>query len=106
MEGRTISRGIGSDVTDEDLLVILSPSSNHRGHDGSSDTAADIAHEIDHAGDAITFLWGNSDVTRCRDGDKQESDSYHLRNAQPHRKAETDEQINLVRAIEQSNGHA
>src|SRR5579862_2634720 len=45
MERRTIGRGIGSNVAEEDLLVILSPSGNHRGHDGSSDTAADIAHE-------------------------------------------------------------
>src|SRR5271170_6994929 len=70
MDCRAIGRGIGSDVADEDLLVILSPSGNHRGHDGSSDTAADITHEIDHAGDAIAFLWRNSDVPSCRDGDK------------------------------------
>src|SRR6202044_434597 len=106
MECRTICRGIGSNVADEDLLVILSPPGNHRGHDGSSDTAADIAHEIDHAGDAITFLRRNPDVTRCRDGDKEKSDSYHLGDAQPHRKAEADEQIDLGRAIEQSNGEA
>ena len=89
-------------MTDENLLVILRPSGNHRGHDRSSDTAADVAHEIDHAGDAIAFLRGNSDVTRCRDGDKQESNTYHLGDAQPHGKAEADEQINLVCAIEQS----
>ena len=87
-------------MADEDLLVILSPPDNHRGHDGSSDTAADIAHEIDDAGDAIAFLWWNPDVTRCGDGNKQESDSYDLGDAQPHRKFEADEQINLVRAIE------
>ena len=58
MERRTIFRGIRSEVADEDLLVILSPPDNHGGHDGSSDTAADVAHEIDDAGDAIAFLWG------------------------------------------------
>ena len=30
-------------MADEDLLVILSSSGNHGGHDGSSDTAADVA---------------------------------------------------------------
>src|SRR5579872_1130242 len=97
MQRRTIGRGIGSEVADEDLLVILSASDNHGGHDGSSDTAADVAHEVDYAGDAIAFLRRHSDVARCRDGYKQKSDSYNLGDTQPHRKLEADEQINLVR---------
>jgi len=91
-------------VADEDLLVILSAPENHRGHDRSSDAAADIAHEIDHAGYAVSFLRRNSDITGCRDGNEQESDSYYLGDTQPHRKTEADVQINLVRAIEKSNG--
>src|ERR1700722_18274579 len=106
MECGTIGRGIGGDVGDENLLVILGPPGNHGRHDGSSDTAANIAHEIDHAGDAIALLWRNPDVARCRDGDKQKSDAYDLSDAQPHGKAEADEQINLMRAIEETNGHA
>src|ERR1700691_1198756 len=101
MERRTISRRIGSDVADEDLLVILGSSGNHRGHHGSSDTTPDVAHEIDHAGAAIAFLGRTPDVACRRDGYKQKSDSYHLGDTQPHLKAEADEQINLVRAIEQ-----
>src|ERR1700733_8272910 len=106
MECGAICRGIGSDVADEDLLVILRTPGNHRGHDGSSDTAANVPHEVDHAGHAVTFLWRNSDITRRRDRDKEKSDTYHLSDAQPHREAEADEQINLVGAIEQSNGKA
>src|ERR1700761_1486115 len=106
MECRTINGGIGSDVADQDLLVILSPPGNHGSPDRSSDTAPDVAHEIDHAGDAIAFLRRNPDVTRCRDGDKEKSYSNHLGDTKPHRKTEADEQINLMRAIEQSNGEA
>ena len=84
----------------ENLLVVLTPPDNHGGHDRSSDTAADVAHEVDYAGDAITFLRRHSDVACRRDGDKKKSDSYDLGDAQPHRKLEADEQINLVRRVE------
>src|SRR5580700_6056981 len=70
MECRTIYRGIGSDVANKNLLMILGSPGNHRGHDRSSNTTADVTHEIDHAGGAVAFLRGNSDVTSGRDGDK------------------------------------
>ena len=93
-------------MADEDLLVILSPSGNHCSHDGGSDAAADVTHEVDHAGDTIAFVRRNSVVTRCGDGNKQKSDSYHLCYAQPHRKTEADEQIDFVSAIEESDSKA
>ena len=93
-------------MADEDLVVILRPSGNHCRHNGRSDAAADVTHEVDHAGDAIAFVRRNSVVTRCSDGNKQKSDSYDLGYAQPHRKPEAHEQINFVSTIEESNGKA
>ena len=43
---------------DKDLLMILSSPDNHGGHDGCSDTAADVAHEIDDARDTSPFSGG------------------------------------------------
>src|ERR1700760_1488074 len=88
----------------EDLLMVLSSPGDHSSDHGRPNTAAYISHEINHAGDAVAFLWRNSDITRCCNRHEQESDSYDLSHAQPHRKGKADKQVNLVRAIEESDG--
>src|SRR5690349_8843157 len=52
----------GANVADKDLLMKLSASREQRRHQRSSDTAPNIAHEIDDSGDCIVLLRGYPNI--------------------------------------------
>src|SRR5580704_1901749 len=90
MERGTKTRGVGSEMSDENLLVILGTPDDQCGHQRCADAAADVAHEVDDSRYAGPLLFRNSDVPRGRYRNEKKSDSYYLRDAQPGCETEAD----------------
>src|SRR6516225_3432665 len=95
---------VGADVIAQNLLMKLRAPGKQRGHHRGPDAAADIAHEIDQAGNRIILLRGYVDVRRQVNGHEQEAQESHLEHAQPHRGIKTNLQINLLRGVEHGQG--
>ena len=51
--------------------------------DGDEDAAADVAREVDEAGDLVALLLGHAHISRGGDGDEAEGERHHLDDAQP-----------------------
>jgi hypothetical protein len=65
------------------LLVPGGPAGDLGVGDGDHDAAADVAHEVDEAGDLVALLLGHAHVSRRGDGDEAEGQRQHLNHAQP-----------------------
>ena len=77
-------------------LVDLRPARDERGHHRRSDAASDIAHEVDQAGDAVTFLRSDTDV-RCQvDGNEEESQAKYLHHPEDAGRSKADVEVQLL----------
>ncbi len=81
------------------LLVPRGAAGDLRVGDGDEDAAADVAGEVDEAGDLVALLLGHADVGRVGDGDEAEGQGQHLNDAQPGRLREAHLQIGDGRSI-------
>src|SRR5690349_4261680 len=96
--------GVGSDVANQNLLMILGAPGEHGCYDRGANTASNIAHEIDHARDGVPLLCRDTDITSHRYGNEEKPNTNDLRYAQPHREPKTNEQVGSVGRIIQADG--
>src|SRR3974390_93530 len=96
--------GAGRDVSDQIGLMHLGAAGENRGDHRRSDTATDIAHEVDQAGHAPAFFGRNADEGNQVDWDEEKGKTNDLEYAEPCGAAKANSELKLASRKEHSEG--